>query len=123
MKIKKVNIDGAFARFDEMWKPHVVAELNGQMVKIARLEGEFIWHAHEDEDELFLVLEGVLTIELRGREPVVLNQGELVVIPKGVEHKPVARGEVRLMLFEPATTVNTGGVESERTSRNLKRLD
>ncbi|NND72908.1 MAG: cupin domain-containing protein [Rhodothermales bacterium] len=121
--MSKVNIDAAFAKFDGYWDPKIVAELNGQMVKLARLSGEFIWHSHAKEDELFLVLDGVLEIHFRDRDTVTLCQGELAVIPRGVEHKPVARGQVRLMLFEPSGTINTGEIVDSRTRTNLDRLE
>lgn len=111
-----------FARFDATWTPHVVAELNGQQVKLAKLEGAFLWHAHADEDELFWVVEGRLRIELRDREAVVLGPGELFVVPRGVEHRPVAEPTARVVLFEPASTAHTGDVASERTVRDLERI-
>ncbi|MBC8330047.1 MAG: cupin domain-containing protein [Planctomycetes bacterium] len=103
------------------WAPHVVAELNGQHVRLAKLEGEFIWHQHELEDELFLVLEGELEMELRDGA-VTVREGELLVVPRGVEHRPVARQEVQVLLFEPAGTVNTGTAGGERTLDQLKRI-
>lgn len=109
-----INLAEKFATFSEHWQPRIVGELNGQHVKIAKLEGEFVWHQHENEDEMFLVIEGELTIEFRDRV-VVLREGELCIVPRGVEHKPVAAREVKVMLFEPAATVNTGNVISERT--------
>jgi mannose-6-phosphate isomerase-like protein (cupin superfamily) len=112
--IAKVNIEERFATFTETWSPKIVAELNGQQVKLARLEGEFIWHHHADEDELFLVIDGTLRIELRDGA-VELGPGEMVVVPRGVEHRPVAEGPVRILLFEPADTLNTGNITSERT--------
>ena len=100
--------------FEEHWQPRVIAELNGQHVKVAKLLGEFVWHHHEHEDEMFLVLSGTLTIEFRDRA-VTLREGELCVVPRGVEHRPVAENEVEVLLFEPASTLNTGNVENERT--------
>lgn len=108
-----VSLERAFAAFDETWSPRLVAALNGQHVKVARLDGEFVWHSHEHEDELFLVLDGRLRIELRDGE-LLLGPGELAVIPRGVEHRPVAEGPVRCLLFEPATTHSTGGVDDPR---------
>ena len=120
--IRKVNLTDAFASFDERWSPRIAAELNGQHVKLAKLEGPFVWHGHEQEDELFLVVRGRLVIELRDGE-VALDAGEFVVIPRGVEHRPVAdNGEVHVLLFEPAGTLNTGDVDDERTVRELARL-
>jgi mannose-6-phosphate isomerase-like protein (cupin superfamily) len=119
--IQKVNLAAAFASFDERWSPRIAAELNGQHVKLAKLEGPFVWHRHEDEDELFLVVQGRLVIELRDGA-VTLEPGEFVVVPRGVEHRPFAEGEVHLLLFEPAGTLNTGDVVNERTVPALTRL-
>ena len=119
--IQKVNLAAAFASFDERWSPRIAAELNGQHVKLAKLEGPFVWHRHEAEDELFLVVKGRLVIELRDGA-VTLEPGEFVVIPRGVEHRPVAEEEVHLVLFEPADTLNTGDVVNERTVQTLTRL-
>ncbi len=116
------NLDALFSRFDETWSPRVAGEINDMHLKLAKLEGEFIWHAHQDEDELFLVHRGSLRIELRGREPVVLGPGEFVVIPRGVEHKPVAESPCEVLLLEPRTTVNTGEAGGKRTVKELKRL-
>jgi mannose-6-phosphate isomerase-like protein (cupin superfamily) len=114
--MEKVNLDAAFDSFDERWSPRVAAELNGQVVKLAKVEGEFVWHSHADADELFLVRSGELTIELRTEPNVHLGPGELVVVPAGVEHRPVADGVAEILLFEPAETRNTGDVEDERTT-------
>ncbi len=119
--MQKVNLAAAFASFDERWSPRVAAELNGQQVRLAKLEGPFVWHRHEHEDELFLVVQGRLTLRLRDRD-IELEEGELFVVPRGVEHLPVAEAECHVLLFEPASTRNTGEVESERTVRALKRL-
>lgn len=110
----KVNLAEKFATFSEPWQPRIVAELNGQHVKVVRLLGEFVWHHHDAEDELFYVLEGTLKMELRDRT-LVLEPGELCVVPRGVEHRPVADSEVKVLLFEPASTLNTGNVQNERT--------
>ena len=112
--MEKVNLAEKFASFAEPWQPRIVGELNGQHVKIVRLLGEFVWHHHEQEDELFLVLEGTIRIEFRDRV-VELNEGELCIVPRGVEHRPVAEREAKVLLFEPAATLNTGNVQSERT--------
>ena len=109
-----INLAEKFGAFTEHWQPRIVGELNGQHVKIAKLQGEFVWHHHEHEDEMFLVIEGTLQIAFRDRV-VTLREGELCIVPRGVEHKPVAEGEVKVMLFEPASTLNTGNVENERT--------
>ncbi len=118
----KVNLEEKLATFDERWSPRIVGELNGQHVKVAKLEGEFLWHHHEHEDELFLVLAGALEIELRDAPSVRLGPGELFIVPRGVEHRPVAHGEVHVLLFEPAGTLNTGNVKNERTVAELERL-
>lgn len=112
--MEKVNLLEKFNLFSEHWQPKVIAELNGQAVKLAKIKGEFIWHHHENEDELFFVVKGTLTMKLRDRD-VVLNEGEMFVVPRGVEHKPVAEEEVWLMLFEPLQTLNTGNIQNERT--------
>ena len=117
-----VNLPEKFGQFTERWQPKIVAELNGQQVKIARIAGEFEWHAHEQEDELFMVVRGVLRLKFRDGE-ALLNEGELIVVPRGVEHLPVAETEETwIMMFEPASTLNTGNVTSERTVAELERL-
>ena len=115
MEHEKVDLEAKLAQFDEQWSPKLVGELNGQAVKLAKLEGEFVWHHHDEADELFLVLDGHLTIELPA-ESVDLEEGECLIVPRGVEHKPVADGEAEVLLFEPAETRNTGNVENERTA-------
>jgi mannose-6-phosphate isomerase-like protein (cupin superfamily) len=120
-RLEVIDLAAKLARFDERWSPRIVAELNGQHVKLAKLEGSFVWHSHVDEDELFLVLQGTLAIELRDGM-VELGAGQMVVVPRGVEHRPVAEGEVHVLLFEPAGTVNTGGVRDERTVENPERI-
>ncbi len=114
--IEVIDLAEKFGRFSELWHPRIIGELNDSYVKLARLKGEFVWHLHENEDELFLVVEGRLVIKLRDRD-LSLHPGQLVIIPKGVEHLPVAAEEVQVLLLEPKTTVNTGNVESERTVR------
>lgn len=121
MSIEKVTLSDKFSMFDEYWAPRIVGELNGQHVKIAKLQGQFEWHQHEAEDELFLVIDGTLRVELR-EQTVVLEQNEFVIIPRGVEHKPVADEEVKVLLFEPKSTINTGNVESELTVEDLEDL-
>lgn len=116
-----INLADKLACFEERWHPHVVAELNGQQVKLAKLEGEFLWHSHAAEDELFFVLSGTLRIELREGD-VTLGPGEMCVVPRGVEHRPVAESLVTLMLFEPISTRHTGEVESERTVSEPRRI-
>jgi len=112
--MEKVNLADKLSLFSEHWIPRIVGELNGQQVKLAKLEGEFVWHHHESEDELFLVLKGRLVIELRDRE-IALEPGEFFIVPRGVEHRPVASEEVHVLLFEPASTRNTGNLVNERT--------
>jgi len=116
-----VNIQDKFGKFDDHWNPRIVASLNGQDVKLARLKGEFVWHSHANEDELFYVVEGELVIEFRDKNRV-LGPGEMLVIPKGVEHRPVAKEEVLVMLFEPASTVNTGQTDSNLKREHLDRI-
>jgi mannose-6-phosphate isomerase-like protein (cupin superfamily) len=112
--MKKVNLEAKLALFDEPWKPRVVGELNGQHVKLVKLRGEFVWHRHEDADELFLVLKGSMRVDLRERS-VALEAGEFLVVPRGVLHRTVADEEAHVLLFEPAGTINTGNVREERT--------
>ena len=116
-----MNLAEKLQQFTERWSPRIVGELNGQHVKLAKLEGEFIWHRHASEDELFLVIDGHLDIHLRGRV-VGLDPGEFFIVPRGVEHKPVAAGEVHVLLFEPASTLNTGDVRNARTVESPERL-
>jgi mannose-6-phosphate isomerase-like protein (cupin superfamily) len=119
---EKVSLAAKFASFHDHWEPRIVAELNGQHVKVAKLAGAFVWHHHEHEDELFLVHRGRLRIELRDRS-VELGPGEMLVVPRGVEHRPVADEEVELVMFEPAGTLNTGNrADDPRTRRDLERL-
>lgn len=108
----KVNLAEGFSRIKEPWRPRVAASLNGQEVKLVRLEGAFVWHLHEQEDELFLVMKGRLHMEFRDRT-VTLDPGELLVVPKGTEHRPVAEGDVEVLIFEPANVLNTGNVVDE----------
>lgn len=119
--MEKVVIADKLASFSEHWQPRVVAELNGQEVKLARFAGEFIWHHHDDADELFLVVAGRFRMELRDRT-IELGPGELLVVPRGVEHRPVADEEVSVLLFEPAGTLNTGNVRNERTIPHPARI-
>jgi len=112
--VQKVNLSDELARFDEPWSPKIVAAVNDFHVKLVKLKGEFVWHAHEAEDELFLVLHGTLRMQLRDLE-VAVGPGELIVVPRGVEHRPVADGEVHVLLLEPRSTVNTGTAGGERT--------
>ena len=119
---QKVNLEEKFGSFTEQWSPKVVGELNGQHVRLARLGGEFVWHAHEGEDELFYVVKGTLLLRFRDGD-ARLGPGEFIIVPRGVEHLPVAESEeVWVMLLEPAGTVNTGTAGGERTVANLERL-
>jgi tRNA-Thr(GGU) m(6)t(6)A37 methyltransferase TsaA len=119
--IAKVNLAEKLALFSDHWRPRIVGELNGQQVKVVKFKGEFVWHAHELEDELFLVVLGEFRMEFRDRT-VPLAAGEFLVVPRGVEHRPVAEHEVHVVLFEPAATLNTGAAGGERTVRVLERL-
>lgn len=119
--MEKVNLQDKFARFSDHWSPKVVAELNGQAVKLVKILGEFVWHHHDHEDELFFVVNGRLRMDFRDRQ-VWVEEGEFIVVPRGVEHRPVAEAEVQLMLFEPLETLNTGDVNEERTRLTLDRL-
>ena len=110
--MNKVTISEKLGLFQDHWNPRVVGELNGQQVKLVKLKGEFIWHHHENEDELFYVISGQLTMEFRD-QTILINPGEFLIVPRGVEHRPVAENEVAIMLFEPASTVNTGDTDSE----------
>ncbi len=109
------NIDREYAEITDYWSPRVVADVNGQSVKLAKLKGEFVWHDHKDEDELFFIVRGSLTIRYRDRDDVVLNAGDMHVVPRGVEHNPLAEDECWVMLFEPAETKHTGDVVVEGT--------
>jgi mannose-6-phosphate isomerase-like protein (cupin superfamily) len=117
----KVSLDEKFALFREPWSPKVVGELNGQQVKLVRFQGDFVWHKHDHEDELFLVHRGRFRMEFRDRV-VDLAAGDFIIVPRGVEHRPVADEEVEVILFEPASTLNTGDVRNERTLETLDRL-
>jgi len=110
----KVNLRDKLSLFNTHWDPKIVGELNGQHVKLVKFQGEFVWHHHEHEDELFLVVNGRFIMEFRD-QAVSLEEGEFLIVPRGVEHRPVAEQEVHVLLFEPATTLNTGNVVSERT--------
>lgn len=120
-KKEKVNIKDKLSKFSDHWNPRIVGELNGQHVKLAKLKGEFVWHKHDDEDELFFVVKGKLKIEFRDRS-VEINENEFLIVPRGVENKPMANEEVELMLFEPASTVNTGDNPGTMTKENLEKL-
>ena len=119
--MEKVNLAEKFSLFTDHWSPKVVGELNGQHVKLVKFVGEFVWHKHDDEDELFLVVKGEFRMEFRDRQ-VALKEGEFLIVPRGVEHRPVADEEVHVLLFEPATTLNTGDVRDEKTVDRLDRI-
>ena len=119
--MNKINLKEKLSQFSDHWNPRLLAEMNGQHVKLAKFQGEFVWHSHEDEDELFMVLKGSFTMEFRDKS-VQLSEGEIIVIPKGVEHRPVAIEEVEVLLFEPATTVNTGETNSNLTQTKLDKI-
>jgi mannose-6-phosphate isomerase-like protein (cupin superfamily) len=119
--VDKVNLAEKLALFDERWSPKIIAELNDTHVKIVKVDGEFVWHHHDDEDELFLVVSGRLRMQLRDGD-VVLEPGELIVVPRGVEHCPLAEGETHVVLIEPKTTVNTGTIRNDRTVEQPERL-
>ena len=119
--MNKVNLVQKFSLFHDYWNPKIVGELNDSYVKLVKLKGEFVWHHHETEDELFLVLKGSLLIKLRDRD-ISLEEGEFVIIPKGVEHLPIADEEAHVLLLEPKTTLNTGNISNERTVADLERI-
>ena len=119
--MEKVNIKDKFSLFDDYWSPKVIGDLNDSQVKAVKLKGEFVWHHHENEDELFLVVKGRLLIKLRDGE-IHLGEGEFVIIPRGVEHLPIAEEEAHVLLLEPKTTLNTGNVRNERTVEELQHV-
>lgn len=119
--MEKVNLREKMSLISDHWNPRIAGELNGQQVKLVKFQGPFDWHHHENEDELFLVVQGRFRMELRDRS-IDLEEGEFLIVPRGVEHRPVADEEVQVLLFEPASTLNTGTVETERTVRELQRI-
>jgi len=119
--MNKVNLAEKFSLFNEHWQPKIVGQLNGQQIKLAKLKGEFVWHSHENEDEFFMVIKGHLTIKLKN-ETIELDEGEFYIVPKGVEHLPIADEEAHIMMFEPKDTLNTGDVSSNRTVTELEIL-
>ena len=118
--IQVVNLEQKFALFDDLWSPKIAGELNESHIKLAKIKGEFVWHQHENEDEMFLVVQGTLRIKVRGQDDLVLGPGEFAVIPKGVEHCPVAEDEVQIVMLEPKGTLNTGNVQNEHTQEELE---
>jgi mannose-6-phosphate isomerase-like protein (cupin superfamily) len=117
----KVNIHHKLSLFNDHWSPHIVGELNGQQVKLVKFKGEFVWHKHDNEDELFYVVQGSFNMEYRDKI-ITVNENEFLIVPKGVEHRPVAEQEVSVMLFEPATTLNTGDAISDLTKKELPKI-
>ena len=130
--MNSVNLIEKFSLFNEYWTPKIVGELNGQQVKLAKLKGEFVWHTHENEDEMFFVVKGNLIIEIKKKlriivenqeiKTIIINENEFFIVPRGIEHKPIANDEVWIMLFEPATTFHTGDVVSEITKYELEKI-
>jgi mannose-6-phosphate isomerase-like protein (cupin superfamily) len=121
MNMEKVNISKKLSQFHDHWNPRIVGELNGQHVKLVKFKGEFVWHKHDDEDELFYVVEGKFSMEFRDRT-VELTEGEFLIVPRGVQHRPVAEEEVSVMLFEPGSILNTGNTRRELTRDTLEIL-
>ena len=119
--METVNLKEKLSRVKEYWSPKIIGELNDSYVKVVKLQGEFVWHHHDHEDEMFLVVTGNLRMRFRDREEII-KPGEFIIVPKGVEHLPVADEEVHIVLFEPKTTLNTGNIRSERTHAELERI-
>ena len=119
--MKKINLEQKFSLFNEHWSPKIVGELNNQQIKLVKFLGDFVWHKHDEEDELFFVVKGSFVMELRDKN-IELAEGEFLIVPKGIEHRPIAKEEVWVMLFEPASTLNTGNVQNERTKTELERI-
>jgi mannose-6-phosphate isomerase-like protein (cupin superfamily) len=119
--MEKINLAEKLSKFSDYFNPRIAGELNGQQVKLVKFKGEFVWHHHEQEDELFYVVKGSFDMHFRDKV-VTINEREFIIVPHGIEHKPVAEQEVEIMLFEPATTLNTGNIENEFTKRNLGRI-
>ncbi len=119
--MQSVNLAEKLAQFQQHYMQHIVGELNDHYVKVTKMQGEFIWHHHENEDEMFLVVKGTLHMRFRDRE-VLVHPGEFIIVPRGVEHQPASEEEVHLMLIEPKSTLNTGNVRNERTVENMKRI-
>ena len=119
MKPEKKNLKHKFSLISDYYKPRIAGEINDNYVKLVKVKGEFVWHHHEKEDELFLIVKGSLLMKLRDKD-IEINEGEFIIIPKGVEHKPVAKEEVHLLLIEPKSTLNTGDVENNKTVKNLE---
>jgi mannose-6-phosphate isomerase-like protein (cupin superfamily) len=119
--MEKINLKEKFSQFSDHFNPRIAGELNGQHVKLVKFQGEFVWHHHDNEDELFYVSKGSFEMHLRDKV-ITVNEGEFLIVPRGIEHKPVAKQEVEIMLFEPASTVNTGNIENELTRKALQKV-
>lgn len=119
--MEKVNLEKKFSTFTEQWSPKIAGELNGQLIKLAKFKGPFIWHHHDNEDELFYVVKGSFDMEFENKT-ITIHEGEFIIVPRGVEHRPNAKEECEVMLFEPATTLNTGNIENERTLKQLDKI-
>ena len=120
-KIKSINIINKFSLFQDKWSPKIIGELNNQYVKLCKLEDDFVWHSHEDEDELFMVFKGTLLMDFRDQETIEVNEGEILIIPRGVEHRPRTNGEIVFnLLFEPKTTLHTGNIQSNMTVKEIE---
>ncbi len=119
--MESINVNSKLELINDLWKPRVIAELNGQHVKISKVKGEFVWHDHKDEDELFFILKGKMIMEFRDKK-VEVNEGEMIVVPKGVEHRPIAEKEVWMMLFEPQNIKHTGDVKSKLTIDKYEKI-
>ena len=121
MEVEKINLADKLSKISDYWNPRIIGELNNQYVKLAKFKGEFVWHKHENEDEMFYVLKGNFTMKFRHKE-INLSEGEFIIVPKGIEHKPVAENEVSNMLFEPTSTLNTGDQNNEFTRHDLNKI-
>ena len=119
--MEKVNLDQKLSLFSDYWNPRIIGELNGQQVKLVKVKGEFMWHHHDHEDELFYVVQGHLTMAFRDKTEII-GPGEMIIVPRGVEHKPMAEEEVHVLLFEPASTLNTGNLQNDRTKNDLQKI-
>lgn len=121
--MEKVNLQQKFALFSDYWKPRLVGELNNFAVKLVKIKGEFDWHHHDQEDELFFVMKGHLLMQIAGQPDILVDEGEFLIVPHGIEHRPVAEEETHIMLLEPTTTLNTGNITSERTVLHVESLE
>ena len=119
--MEKINVAEKLSTFNDYFNPRIAGELNGQQVKLVKFKGEFVWHHHDNEDELFYVVKGSFDMQLQDKT-ITINEGEFIIIPRGIEHRPVAHKEVEVMLFEPASTLNTGNVENELTQKQLEKV-